>query len=156
MSLEKVKSFFEKQGITDRIIEFSVSSATVALAAEAIGCEPRRIAKTLAFNVDGECVLIVASGDAKVDNGKFKTFFKTKAKMYPFLEVAEICGHAAGGVCPFAVNEGVKIYLDQTLKRFETVFPAAGSSNSVIELSLEELEKYADYIEWIDVCKIAE
>ncbi|MBE6733511.1 MAG: YbaK/EbsC family protein [Ruminococcaceae bacterium] len=156
MSLEKVKSFFEKHGIADRIIEFSVSSATVALAAEAIGCEPMRIAKTLAFNVDGECVLIVASGDAKVDNGKFKAFFKTKAKMYPFLEVAEICGHAAGGVCPFAVNEGVKIYLDQTLKRFETVFPAAGSSNSVIELSLEELEKYADYIEWIDVCKIAE
>ena len=155
MSVEKVKSYFEKFGIADRIVEFSVSSATVALAAEAIGCEPRQIAKTLAFNVNGECVLIVASGDAKVDNGKFKAYFNTKAKMYPFLEVAEICGHAAGGVCPFAVNDGVKIYLDETLKRFESVFPAAGSSNSVIELTLEELEKYAEYIEWIDVCKLA-
>lgn len=154
MSIEKVREYFKQYGIEDRILEFEVSSATVALAAEALGCEPQRIAKSLSFNVDGQCVLVVAAGDAKVDNGKFKAFFGTKAKMLPFDEVAAICGHAAGGVCPFAVNEGVKIYLDETLKRFTTVFPAAGSSNSAIELTIAELEKYSKYIEWIDVCKL--
>ena len=154
--MERVKDYFRQYGIENRIVEFEVSSATVALAAEAIGCQPERIAKSLSFNVNGECILVVASGDARVDNGKFKTFFGTKAKMYPYEEVAQICGHAAGGVCPFAVNEGVKIYLDQTLKRFDKVFPAAGSSNSVIELTIEELEKYSNYTEWIDVCKLPE
>lgn len=156
MSVERVKDYFRQYGIENRIVEFEVSSATVALAAEAIGCQPERIAKSLSFNVNGECILVVASGDARVDNSKFKAFFGTKAKMYPYEEVAQICGHAAGGVCPFAVNEGVKIYLDQTLKRFDKVFPAAGSSNSVIELTIEELEKYSNYTEWIDVCKLPE
>lgn len=156
MSIEKVRSYLEKFGVADRITEFSVSSATVALAAEAIGCEPERIAKTLAFNLNGECVLIVASGDAKVNNSKFKSFFGVKATMYPFDEVAKICGHAAGGVCPFAVNEGVTIYLDQTLRRFDYVYPAAGSSNSVIGLSIDELERLSGYKEWVDVCKLPE
>lgn len=154
MSIEKVRKYFEEKGIADRIKEFPVSSATVALAAQALGCEPERIAKTLAFNVEGECVLVVAAGDARVDNQKFKGYFNTKAKMYPFDEVADICGHAAGGVCPFAVNDGVKIYLDVSLKRFTTVFPAAGSSNSAIELRIEELQNLCNYIEWIDVCKL--
>ena len=154
MSIEKVKEYFKQFGMENRVLEFEVSSATVLLAAEALGCEPQRIAKTLSFGVDGDCVLVVAAGDAKVDNGKFKAFFHTKAKMLPFEEVAALCGHAVGGVCPFAVNEGVKIYLDQSLKRFDTVFPAAGSSNSAIELSIEELEKYSNFIEWIDVCKL--
>ncbi len=156
MSIEKVKEYFKQYGMEDRVLEFEVSSATVALAAEALGCEPERIAKTLSFNVNGECVLVVAAGDAKVDNGKFKAYFETKAKMLPFDEVAAICGHAAGGVCPFAVNEGVRVYLDISLKRFETVFPAAGSSNSAIELTVEELEKYSGFKEWIDVCKLPE
>lgn len=156
MSIEKVRSYLEKFGVSDRIKEFSVSSATVALAAEAIGCEIERIAKTLAFNVGGKCVLIVAAGDAKVNNSKFKGFFGTKASMYPHDEVAEICGHAAGGVCPFAVNDGVNIYLDESLKRFDFVYPAAGSSNSVIKLTLEELEQMSNYKEWIDVCKLPE
>lgn len=156
MSVEKVRNYLEKFGIADRIKEFSVSSATVSLAAEAIGCEAERIAKTLAFNVNGGCVLIVASGDAKVNNGKFKSFFGVKATMYPHDAVAAICGHAAGGVCPFALNDGVTVYLDESLKRFKTVYPAAGSSNSVIELTLEELEKLSYYKEWIDVCKLPE
>ncbi|MDD6479336.1 MAG: YbaK/EbsC family protein [Oscillospiraceae bacterium] len=156
MSIEKVRKFFSEYNMEDRILEFNVSSATVALAAEALGCEPCRIAKSLSFDVNGKCVLIVAAGDAKVDNGKFKAFFGTKAKMLPFDTVAEICGHAAGGVCPFAVNEGVEIYLDNSLKRFETVFPAAGSSNSAIELTLPELEKYSGYLEWVDVTKLPE
>ena len=156
MSIEKVKEYFKQFGIEDRVLEFEVSSATVALAAEALGCEPERIAKTLSFNVNGNCVLVVTAGDAKVDNGKFKAYFETKAKMLPFDEVAEICGHAVGGVCPFAVNNGVMVYLDISLKRFKTVFPAAGSSNSAIELTIEELEKYSGYKEWIDVCKLPE
>lgn len=156
MSIEKVRNYLEKFGVADRITEFSVSSATVALAAEAIGCEAERIAKTLAFNVFGKCVLIVASGDAKINNSKFKAFFGTKATMYPHDEVAQICGHAAGGVCPFAVNEGVTVYLDETLKRFDYVYPAAGSSNSVIKLSVCELENLSCYKEWVDVCKLPE
>ena len=156
MSLEKVRNYLEKFGVVDKIKEFSVSSATVALAAEAIGCEAERIAKTLAFNVNGSCVLVVASGDAKVNNSKFKAFFGVKATMYPHDEVAAICGHAAGGVCPFALNDGVTVYLDQTLKRFKSVYPAAGSSNSVIELTLEELQEFSNYKEWIDVCKLPE
>ena len=153
MSIERVKQYFEPYGMTDRIREFPVSSATVELAAAALGCEGCRIAKTLSFLVDGAAVLIVAAGDARVDNGKFKAFFHTKAKMLSPQEAADLVGHAVGGVCPFAVNEGVTTYLDISLKRFETVFPACGSSNSAIELTLPELERLSQAKSWIDVCK---
>ena len=156
MSIEKVKEYFKEQGIEDRILEFSVSSATVALAAEALGCEPERIAKTLSFVKDEGCILVVAAGDARGDNGKFKAEFGRKAKMADFNEVARLCGHAAGGVCPFAVNEGVPIYLDESLKRFDYVYPAAGSSNSAIKLTLAELEKYSNYVKWVNVTKLPE
>ena len=139
--------------MADRIREFPVSSATVELAAAALGCEGCRIAKTLSFSVDGAAVLIVAAGDARVDNGKFKAFFHTKARMLSPQEAADLVGHAVGGVCPFGVNEGVTTYLDVSLRRFETVFPACGSSNSAIELTLPELEKYSQAKAWIDVCK---
>lgn len=154
MSIERVKDYFRTKGIEERIQEFDISSATVALAAKALNCEENRIAKTLSFRVGDEAVLIVAAGDAKVDNGKYKAQFGTKAKMLSAEEVEPMIGHAVGGVCPFAVNEGVKTYLDVSLKRFTTVFPACGSSNSAIELTLEELEKYSNYISWVDVCKI--
>lgn len=154
MAIEKVRSYFNEQGIAHRIQEFEVSSATVALAAQALGCEENRIAKTLSFYVGEDVVLVVAAGDTKIDNSKYKAFFGTKAKMLAFEEAEQLIGHAVGGVCPFAVNEGVQVYLDDSLKRFETVFPACGSSNSAIELTLEELEKYSGYIEWIDVCKL--
>ena len=153
MSIERVKQYFEPYGMTDRIQEFPVSSATVELAAAALGCEGCRIAKTLSFSVDGAAVLIVAAGDARVDNGKFKAFFHTKARMLSPQEAADLVGHAVGGVCPFGVNEGVTTYLDVSLRRFETVFPACGSSNSAIELTLPELEKYSQAKAWIDVCK---
>lgn len=156
MSIEKVREYFKGYGIEDRILEFSVSSATVALAAEALGCEPERIAKTLSFQKDEGCILVVAAGDARVDNGKFKAEFSMKAKMADYGEVARLCGHAAGGVCPFAVNEGVPVYLDESLKRFDFVYPAAGSSNSAIKLTLEELEKYSNYVKWVDVTKLPE
>lgn len=154
MSVEKVKKYFEEKGIADRIQEFEISSATVALAAKALQCEENRIAKTLSFHVGEKVVLIVAAGDAKIDNAKYKAQFGAKAKMLSFDEAEPLIGHAVGGVCPFAVNEGVETYLDISLKRFSTVFPACGSSNSAIELSLKELEEYSDYKEWIDVCKI--
>ena len=154
MSIEKVREYFKGYGIEDRILEFSVSSATVALAAEALGCEPERIAKTLSFVKDDGCILVVAAGDARVDNAKFKAEFSMKAKMADFNEVARLCGHAVGGVCPFAVNEGVPVYLDESLRRFDYVYPAAGSSNSAIKLTLEELEKYSNYVKWVDVCKL--
>lgn len=153
MSIDKVKAYFKTFGMEERVMEFDVSSATVELAAEALGCEPCRIAKSLSFSVDGEPILVVAAGDVKVDNTKFKGVFHTKAKMLTPDEVAEQIGHAVGGVCPFAVNAGVKVYLDESLRRFETVFPACGSSSSAIELTLPELEKYSGYIEWVDVCK---
>ncbi len=154
MSIERVRAYFREFGIENRILEFDVSSATVELAAEAAGVEPARIAKTLSFLLkDDSCVLVVAAGDAKVDNPKYKAFFGTKAKMLPHDAVPEYVGHAVGGVCPFAVKEGVKVYLDVSMKRFETVFPAAGSSNSAIELTLAELETYSGSSEWIDVCK---
>ncbi len=154
MSVEKVKKYFEEKGIADRIQEFEISSATVTLAAKALQCEENRIAKTLSFHVGEKVVLIVAAGDAKIDNAKYKAQFGAKAKMLSFDEAEPLIGHAVGGVCPFAVNEGVETYLDISLKRFSTVFPACGSSNSAIELSLEELEEYSDYKEWVDVCKI--
>ena len=153
MAIEKVKAYFAEYGIADRVQEFDVSSATVELAAQALGCEPCRIAKTLSFLVDGNAVLIVAAGDAKIDNPKYKAQFGTKAKMLTPEEAEHLVGHAVGGVCPFAVHEGVQVYLDESLKRFPTVFPACGSSNSAIELSIEELEQYSGYVSWVDVCK---
>lgn len=153
MAIEKVKESFSEYGISDRTREFDVSSATVELAAQALGCEPCRIAKTLSFLVDGKAVLIVAAGDAKIDNPKYKAQFGTKAKMLMPDEAESMIGHAVGGVCPFGINEGVTVYLDKSLKRFSTVFPACGSSNSAIELSTDELERYSGFISWIDVCK---
>lgn len=154
MSITKVRAFFREHNMEDRVIEFEVSSATVALAAEALHCEPCRIAKTLSFHVGDKVVLVVAAGDVKIDNAKYKTQFGQKAKMLAFEEAEPLIGHAVGGVCPFAVNDGVEVYLDESLKRFETVYPACGSSNSAIELTIPELEKYAAPLAWIDVCKL--
>lgn len=153
MAVEKVKAYFRQFGMEERVLEFPVSSATVELAAAALGCAPERIAKTLSFKVGDEIVLIVAAGDARIDNPKYKAFFGTKAKMLTPGEAEQGIGHAVGGVCPFAVNPGVKTYLDASLKRFGTVFPACGSSNSAIELSIPELEKVSNFLEWVDVCK---
>ncbi len=153
MAIEKVKAFFQQYGMADRVQEFEVSSATVELAAQALNCQPCRIAKTLSFLVDGKPILIVAAGDAKIDNPKYKAQFGTKAKMLTADEAEMLVGHGVGGVCPFAVNEGVTVYLDDSLKRFETVFPACGSSNSAIALSIEELERYSGFVSWVDVCK---
>lgn len=153
MAIDKVKLYFKQYNLEDKIQEFSVSSATVELAAAALHCEPQRIAKTLSFMVDGHAVLIVAAGDAKIDNPKYKAQFGTKAKMLSPQEVETFVGHAVGGVCPFAIKEGVAVYLDVSLRRFETVFPACGSSNSAIELTIAELEQYSQYTDWIDVCK---
>ncbi|MDE6970103.1 MAG: YbaK/EbsC family protein [Eubacterium sp.] len=153
MSIEKVKAYFKTYGMEDKILEFDVSSATVELAALALHCEPQRIAKTLSFLADGQTVLIVTAGDRKIDNKKYKAQFGTKAKMLSAQEAETLVGHAVGGICPFAVNEGVSVYLDQSLRRFETVFPACGSSNSAIELTIAQLEQYSGYAEWVDVCK---
>lgn len=155
MAIEKVREYFAQEGIADKIQEFEVSSATVELAAQALNCEGCRIAKTLSFHVEDRVVLIVTAGDAKIDNHKYKAQFGKKAKMLAFDEAETLIGHAVGGVCPFAVNDGVEIYLDESLKRFETVFPACGSSNSAIELTIPELEKYSRYLSWIDVCKLS-
>ena len=154
MAIEKVKEYFKSLGIEERIQEFEISSATVELAAKALNCEESRIAKTLSFHVGDKVVLVVAAGDVKIDNPKYKAQFGTKAKMLSFDEAEPLIGHAVGGVCPLAVNEGVEIYLDESLKRFDTVFPACGSSNSAIELSIKEVEEYSQYISWVDVCKI--
>ena len=153
MSIEIVRKYFRGYGMEDRIREFDVSSATVELAAQAVGCEPARIAKTLSFKVEDQPILIVAAGDAKIDNPKYKAKFHKKAQMLKPEEVTEFIGHAVGGVCPFGVPDSVDVYLDESLRRFKTVFPAAGSANSAIELSMEELEKYSHAREWIDVCK---
>ena len=153
MSIEKVKAYFREHGMEQRVLEFEVSSATVELAAAALGCEGCRIAKTLSFSVDGAPILIVAAGDAKVDNPRYKATFGCKAKMLTPQEAVELIGHAVGGVCPFAVNEGVRVYLDESLRRFETVFPACGSASSAIELSIPELEAHAHPVAWVDVCK---
>ena len=156
MSIEKVRAYFQTLGIADRIMEFEVSSATVELAAAALGCEGARIAKTLSFRQGDEPILIVAAGDARIDNAKYKARFKAKAKMLTPDEAASLVGHAVGGVCPFAVNEGVTVYLDESLRRFETVYPACGSSNSAIELTVPELERYSGFSEWVDVTKLPE
>lgn len=153
MSIDRVRAYFRSLGMEDKVMEFDVSSATVELAAHAVGCEPQRIAKTLSFMVDGHPILIVAAGDAKIDNHNYKAQFGTKAKMLSPEEAVELVGHAVGGVCPFAVNEGVTVYLDESLKRFETVFPACGSANSAIELTIPELERYSGFEAWVDVCK---
>ena len=153
MSIEKVKAYFASVGLAEHIQEFEVSSATVALAAEALHCEPARIAKTLSFvNGDG-AILIVAAGDARVDNPKFKAQFGVKARMLTPEDAVRLIGHAVGGVCPFAVNDGVPVYLDESLKRFEVVYPAAGSSNSGIGLTIPELEEHSRCTAWVDVCK---
>lgn len=154
MAIEKVRAYFEKHNLADRIQEFPVSSATVELAAKALGCKPNRIAKTLSFMVDNKAILIVAAGDAKIDNQKYKAQFQTKAKMLTPDEATSLIGHAIGGICPFAVNDGVIVYLDESLKRFKTVFPACGSGNSAIELTIAELEKFSNFTSWINVCKI--
>ena len=145
MAIEKVREYFKELGIDNRIQEFEVSSATVELAAEALGCEGCRIAKSLSFKVDDKPILVVAAGDAKVDNHKYKEQFSQKAKMLSLDECEQLIGHAVGGVCPFAVNDGVDVYLDKSLKRFDTVFPACCSRNSSIELTIAELERYSNY-----------
>ena len=156
MSIEKGRAYFRQFGMEDRVREFDVSSATVELAALALGVEGARIAKTLSFKKDDSCILILAAGDARIDNHKFKDKFHMKAKMLAPEEVLSIVGHPVGGVCPFGINDGIDVYLDESLKLFETVFPAVGSANSAIELDLDELYKYSNAIEWIDVCKLPE
>ncbi|MDD6811959.1 MAG: YbaK/EbsC family protein [Lachnospiraceae bacterium] len=153
MAIDKVKAYFRNYGMENRVLEFDVSSATVELAAEALHCEPCRIAKTLSFTVVNNPILIVTAGDAKIDNAKYKAQFGTKAKMLMPEEVETIIGHAVGGVCPFAINNDVTVYLDKSLQRFRTVFPACGSGNSAIELTIPELEQYSSFKEWVDVCK---
>lgn len=153
MSIEKVRNYFKDFGLEDRIREFDTSSATVELAAAALNCQPERIAKSLSFMLKDRAIVVVTAGDVKIDNKKFKEFFATKAKMIDKDRVEDLIGHEVGGVCPFALKDGVEVYLDQSLKRFDTVFPACGSSNSTIELSIEELEKCSNYKAWLDVCK---
>lgn len=152
MSLIKVKEYFKKYGIDDRIILFNESSATVPLAAKALNTSEERIAKTLSFKVNDKTIVIVSSGEAKISNSKYKAYFHEKAHMLPYDEVILKTGHEVGGVCPFALNEGVEVYLDNSLKRFKTVFPACGSHNSAIEMTIPELEKYSKFKSWIDVC----
>lgn len=154
MAIERVREYFKTWNMENRILEFDVSSATVELAAQALHCEGARIAKTLSFHVGEQAILIVTAGDTKIDNAKYKTTFGTKAKMLSFEEVEPLIGHGVGGVCPFGINEGVKVYLDESMKRFETVFPACGSSNSAIELTIPEMEQYSGYEKWVDVCKL--
>lgn len=155
MSVEIVRNYFRENEIQKEILEFPVSSATVELAAQAVGVEPARIAKTLSFYTKEKdaAILIVTAGDMKIDNVKFKHYFGMKAKMLASEDVERLTGHAIGGVCPFGNPKSTAVYLDISLKRFETVFPAAGSSNSAVELTCEELEKYSRAQEWIDVCK---
>ena len=153
MGIEKVKKFLSAYNLADKVMEFDVSSATVELAAKALDVEPARIAKTLSFKLDDKCVLIVCAGDVRVDNKKYKSYFHTKARMLSPEEALAFTGHSIGGVCPFGIeNNNVKIYLDNSLKRFQTIYPACGSSNSAIELTCEELFKYSNSLEWIDVC----
>ena len=152
MSLIKAKEHLQKYGLDNKVMEFNESSATVSQAAIAVGCQEQEIAKTLSFLVGESPILIVVAGDCKIDNSKYKAEFSTKAKMIPFEEVENLIGHAVGGVCPFGINDGVTVYLDCSLKRFDCVYPACGSSNSAIKLSIAELEKTSGYKKWIDVC----
>lgn len=156
MSLTKAKEYLKRFNFDDKVMEFPVSSATVEDAAKAINCEEKEIAKTLSFIIEDSPILIVVAGDCKIDNSKFKLEFAAKAKMIPFERVEELIGHAVGGVCPFGVNENVIIYLDESLKRLKTIYPACGSSNSAIKLTLEELEKIVNFKKWVNVCKYIE
>ena len=153
MSLVKVREYLKKYNMDDRIMEFDVSSATVREAAIAIGCKEEEIAKTMGFLVNDKAIVIVVAGDKKIDNSKYKSEFHTKAKMVPFEMVESVLGHEVGGVCPFGLNDGVLVYLDISLKKFDYVYPACGSHNSAIKLSLEELENASNYVKWVDVCK---
>lgn len=156
MSIEKGRAYFRALGMEDRVLEFDVSSATVDLAAQALNVEGARIAKTLSFKIGEGCILILTQGDARIDNRKFKDRFHTKAKMLTPDECLEMVGHPVGGVCPFGINDGIDVYLDESLRKFETVFPAVGSGNSAIELTPDELFKYSKALEWVDVCKLPE
>ena len=153
MAIKKAKAYLDERGYLDRVQEFDVSSATVELAAKAVGTEPGRIAKSLTFLVEGRAVMILAAGDVKVDNSKYKKFFHTKAKMLNYEQVEEMIGHAVGGVCPFGINDGVTVYLDVSLKEYDIVYPACGSANTAVRLAIPELEELSGYTEWIDVCK---
>ena len=154
MSIEACRAYLRERGYEDRIKEFDVSSATVELAAQAVGCEPARIAKTLSFLLPDGPVLILAAGDARIDNSKYKARFHTKAKMIPHDQVEELIGHGVGGVCPFGIHDGVPVWLDESLRRFDIVYPAAGTSNSAVRLNLEELEQASQAQGWVDVCKL--
>lgn len=153
MAIDKVKEFFKNTEIDGKIFELAQSSATVELAAKALQCDADKIAKTLSFLIDGIPIIIVVSGNSKIDNAKYKAKFHTKAKMIPFDTVEELTGHAPGGVCPFALNKNVKVYLDESLKSHEFVYPAAGSSNSAVKMSIAQLEKFSRFAEWVDVSK---
>ena len=154
MSLEKAMAYLEEKGYKDRILLFDVSSATVELAAEAVGTEPGRIAKSLTFQVEGEPIMVICAGDAKVNNSKYKNVFQKKAKMLTRDQVNEWIGHDVGGVCPFGIKEGVRVYCDLSLKRFDIVYPACGNASSAVRLTPEELFALSGSKEWIDVCKI--
>ena len=156
MAIERVQAYFRALHMEERIRVLEASSATVELAAHAVGVIPAQIAKTLSFKVDDVCVLIVAAGDAKIDNHKYKSFFGVKAKMLTVEQVSELIGHEVGGVCPYGIKEGVKVYLDESLKRFDVVYPACGSSNSAVKLSIPDLEKSCDFEQWVDVCKLSQ
>lgn len=153
MAFDRAKQHIEACGFADRIMEFPVSSATVKEAALAVGATEGEIAKTLSFLVDEQPILILAAGDVKIDNSKYKAEFHAKARMLPFEAVEELIGHAVGGVCPFGIRENVKVYLDVSLKQYEIVYPACGSANSAVRLSIGELEKTSGYLKWVDVCK---
>ena len=153
MSLEKARDYLKKFNLEDKIMEFTTSSATVVEAAKALNCEEEEIAKTLSFFINDEPILIVVSGDKKIDNSKFKNEFNVKAKMIPYEDVEKYIGHKAGGVCHFGINENVKVYLDESLKRFNIIYPACGSSNSAVKLTIDELEKTSNYTKWVNVCK---
>ncbi|NLA87648.1 MAG: YbaK/EbsC family protein [Clostridiales bacterium] len=156
MSIEMARAYFRSLGIEDRILEFEESSATVELAAQVLNVSPARISKTLSFKTDNGCMLIVCAGDARVDNRKFKDLFSFKAKMLSPEETGEMVGHDIGGVCPFGIKDGIPVYLDESMLRFDTVFPAAGGSNSAIEMTIDELFKYSHAKGWVDVCKVPE
>ena len=153
MAFEKAREYLKKYSLENYVMEFDVSSATVEEAAKAVGCNEQEIAKSLSFLVEGKPILIVVSGDSKIDNSKYKAEFHAKAKMIPFEQVQELIGHAVGGVCPFGVKDGVLIYLDTSLRKCETIYPACGSSNSAVKLTLEQLEQATNFEKWVDVCK---
>ena len=156
MSIEKAKEYLKQYNLSDRVMVFSVSAATVKDAAIAVGCAEGEIAKSLTFLIDDSPIMILAEGTAKIDNAKYKAEFHTKAKMIPFEDVERLIGHAAGGVCPFGINDGVKVYLDNSLKKYSIVYPAAGNDKSAVKLTIEELEKASKFLKWVDVCKMVE